>query len=213
MNLNVPAMVVAGLCTLAASGGAWAQASLLPGGSSKEPVSINATKLDYFDKEQKLVYSGGVFAKQGDSTLKSTTLSIFLASSPTKGASSGGGDGAPGSNDVKRMEATGPVTISSKDQVGMGDQAIYDKAENKLYLIGNVSLSQEGNVIKGQPKSRLIYDLTSGQAHIEGGVTSLFTPKNGGGDKAAGSGGGTTGDGLRRGTDTRDSKETRPRRP
>ena len=32
--------------------------ALLPGGNSKDPISINAAKLDFFDKEQKLVYSG-----------------------------------------------------------------------------------------------------------------------------------------------------------
>ena len=47
---------------------------ILPGGDSKAPVSIDAAKLEYSDKEQKLVYSGGVVAKQGESTLRSTNL-------------------------------------------------------------------------------------------------------------------------------------------
>ena len=198
---------LAGLFVLAAATGAGAQGALLPGGNSKAPVSINSSKLDYFDKEQKLVYSGGVVAKQGDSVLKAATLSIFLTSNPTKtgGPPAASAPEAGSSNsDVRRMEATGPVTITSKDQVGMGDNAIYDKAENKLYLIGNVSLSQEGNVIKGQPKSRLVYDLTAGQAQIEGGVTSLFTPK---GNNNASPGG----DGLRK-TTTDGKPETRNRR-
>ena len=52
-------------------------------------------------------------------------------------------DSAPGasSSRVKRMEATGPVTVISKDQVGTGNSGVYDKAENKVYLIGNVTLS------------------------------------------------------------------------
>ena len=215
MKLRAHRFWLAGMALLAAATGACAQGALLPGGNSKAPVSINSSKLDYFDKEQKLVYSGGVVAKQGDSVLKATTLSIFLTSNPTKtgGAPAAGtgpaaSEGGTGNSDVRRMEATGPVTITSKDQVGMGDSAIYDKAENKLYLIGNVSLSQEGNVIKGQPKSRLVYDLTAGQAQIEGGVTSLFTPKGNGNAAPAG-------DGLRKTTsDGRDGKpETRNRRP
>ncbi|MGH6831013.1 MAG: organic solvent tolerance protein OstA, partial [Methylocella sp.] len=31
--------------------------AILPGGNSKDPVNIAAAKLDYFDKEQKLVYT------------------------------------------------------------------------------------------------------------------------------------------------------------
>ena len=75
------------------------------------------------------------------------------------------------------MEATGSVTIISRDQVGQGDRGIYDKDENKVYLYGNVSLSQGPNVIKGRDeKSYIVYDLTSGRANVMGGATSLFAP-------------------------------------
>ena len=212
MRLTVSTALMCGVLLVACAPAALAQAALIPGGNSKAPVSIDSAKLDYFDKEQKLVYSGGVVAKQGDSILKATTLSIFLASSPTKAAEAPA-EGASG-GDVRRMEATGPVTISSKDQVGMGDSAIYDKAENKLYLIGNVSLSQQGNVIKGQPKSRLIYDLTTSQAQIEGGVNSLFTPKGNNPSPAPTAGNTNPADGLRRSTDGRDPKaDQHNRRP
>ena len=149
---------------------------ILPGGDSKAPVSIDAAKLEYFDKEQKLVYSGGVVAKQGDAVLKSSTLVIFLNSGPMQG-----GGAAAGENQIKRMEASGPVTIVSRDQVGMGDRATYDKEGSKVLLIGNVSLSQGGNIIKGKADSRLIYDLTTSQAVIEGsgGVNSLMVPGSG----------------------------------
>ncbi len=153
-------------------------APVLPGGDSKAPVSIDSARLEYFDKEQKLVYSGGVVAKQGEASLKATTLVIFLNSGPVQG-----GAGAPpaGENQIKRMEAAGPVTIVSKDQVGMGDRATYDKDANKVLLLGNVSLSQGGNIIKGKADSRLIYDLTTSHAVIEGagGVNSLMTPGSG----------------------------------
>jgi lipopolysaccharide export system protein LptA len=75
------------------------------------------------------------------------------------------------------MEATGNVVITSDDQVGMGDRASYDKGENKVYMYGNVSLSQGPNITKGE---KLVYDLTTGQAHVEsaskGRVMSIFTP-------------------------------------
>ncbi|MCI0599165.1 MAG: organic solvent tolerance protein OstA, partial [Beijerinckiaceae bacterium] len=32
--------------------------AILPGSNPSEPVNIDAAKLDYFDKDQKLVYSG-----------------------------------------------------------------------------------------------------------------------------------------------------------
>ena len=150
---------------------------VLPGGDSKAPVSIDAAKLEYSDKEQKLVYSGGVVAKQGESTMRSTTLVIFLASSVIQGTPAG----SAGNNEsqIKRMEAAGPVTIISKDQIGTGDRATYNREDNKFLLLGNVTLSQGGNIIKGKPESRLVYDLTTSQAVIEGGVNSLMTPGGG----------------------------------
>jgi lipopolysaccharide export system protein LptA len=171
------ARVLAALAFACFAGPAFAQrggGAMLPGSNSRAPISVNAEKLDYFDKEQKLVYTGAVVAKQGDSTLRSSALTIFMASA--EGGQTGGG---PGAGQVKRMEAAGPVTITSKDQVGQGDHAIYDKGENKVYLFGNVSLTQGTNVIKGAKDAKLVYDLDSGRARIDGGVMSMFTPGSG----------------------------------
>ncbi|MGA8602433.1 MAG: LptA/OstA family protein, partial [Beijerinckiaceae bacterium] len=134
------------------AGPAFAQKSpVLPGASSKDPVSIDAGKLDYFDKDQKLVYSGAVVASQGESRLKASVLTIFLE--PAANTSAG--------HQMRRMEAQGPVTVTAKDQIGAGDAAVYDKAENKVFLTGHVTLSQGANVTKGE---RLVYDLNTNQA-------------------------------------------------
>jgi lipopolysaccharide export system protein LptA len=74
------------------------------------------------------------------------------------------------------MEASGGVSIVSKDQVGTGDNGTYDRQRNEVVLIGNVSLSQGGTVIKGLKDSRLVYDLNTSQAVIVGGVSSIITP-------------------------------------
>jgi lipopolysaccharide export system protein LptA len=148
--------------------------AVLPGASGKEPINIDAGKLEYFDKEQKAVYSGAVVAVQGESRLKTEVLTIFLDR-----AAPGGGQADPGSaGQVRRMEATGGVTIVQKDQVGTGDRGEYDKVANKVYLYGNVTLSQGPNVVKG---GKLTYDLTSGQAVMEdkggsGRVQSIIVP-------------------------------------
>jgi lipopolysaccharide export system protein LptA len=148
---------------------------IIPGGAARGPVSIVAPSLDYLDKERKLVYSGGVVAKQGDATLKASSLTILLneGSAGAPEAAVGGGVNAAGGNQIKRIEAAGPVTVVSKNQVGAGDSGVYDRASNSLTLIGNVSLSQCASVLKG---ARLVYNLTTGRAQVQGGVTSLFTP-------------------------------------
>jgi len=159
--------------------GAWAQApaqggALLPGSNSKEPINIAADKLDYFDKEQKAVYSGNVVVVQGDTRLNASVLTI-LFDSKAAGAKKPGQDAA--NSQLKWMKGDGPITIVNKDQVGVGDSLIYDKAKNKFSLSGNVSLSQGENITKGD---ELVYDLQTGQAVVSsrGRVKSRIVPND-----------------------------------
>ncbi len=144
----------------------------LPGSNSKDPINIDAAKLDYFDKEQKLVYTGNVVAVQGESCLLAPVLTIFLM--PKDQANSAGTPSST-NNQVRRMEAAGPVTLTQKDQIGTGDSGLYIKADNKVYLNGNVTLTQGPNVTKGD---KLVYDLNTSQAVVTGNVRSLFVPNN-----------------------------------
>ena len=78
------------------------------------------------------------------------------------------------------------MTVISKTQVATSDNASYDKGENKVFMIGHVTLSDGENVTKGD---RLTYDLKTGQATIDPGsktgrVHGQFTP-NGGAAEAA----------------------------
>ena len=121
-------------------------------------------------------------AVQGDSTLKASVLTIFLSKDqPQAGAPAsaeeGTGASPPGAgSSVKHMEAAGPVTLISKDQIGTGDKASYDKDKNIVTMTGNVTLTQGPNVTRGD---RLVYDMTSGQAQVFGTrVISIFTPNS-----------------------------------
>ncbi len=181
--------IISGLMALALAFSGSAQAKggrtggILPGASAKDPLNIDAGKLDYFDKEQKLVYSGSVIVVNGPSTLKASKLTIYLENNKTAGGKDQpAGEGQATSDKVKHIDAEGPVTMVSKDQVGTGDSGSYDRAENKVYLNGNVVLTQGETVTKGD---RLIYDVTTGQAVVQAGgggqgsgrVHSIFTPK------------------------------------
>jgi lipopolysaccharide export system protein LptA len=166
-------------------------AAIFPGTSSKEPISIDADKLVYYDKEHKAVYSGNVVVIQGDTKMTCSAMSVFLDHAPTQGAPASSKEAAPQSANgqsaptadagVKHLDATGPVTVVSKTQVATGDSGSYDKAEGKVRLIGHVTLSDGQNVTKGD---KLTYDLKSGQATVDtsaksGRVHGQFVPKSG----------------------------------
>jgi lipopolysaccharide export system protein LptA len=172
---------------LAAAPAASGQPSFLPGANSKEPISIDADKLVYADKEQKAVYTGDVVVIQGDTKLTCSVMTILLAKTDAANGKPGAAPGstapasaeaaaAPadatpgaGSSQVRHMDAVGPVTVVSKTQVATGDSGSYDKEQNKVWLIGHVTLSDGGNVTKGD---RLTYDLTTGVATIDNGKTN-----------------------------------------
>ena len=165
---------------------------ILPGTNSKEPISIDADKLVYFDKEQKAIYSGNFVVIQGDTKMTCSVMTVYLDRSPSPAAppANAGGASAPAdgqqpssqNSGIKRLVAAGPVTVVSKTQVATGDSGIYDKLQDKVFLIGHVTLSDSQNVTKGD---KLTYDLKSGQATIDtnggksGRVHGQFAPANG----------------------------------
>jgi lipopolysaccharide export system protein LptA len=174
--------------------------SFLPGGDSKAPISVEADKLDYFEKESKAVYSGNVVAIQGESKLTCSVMTIYMEKSgsatgaptptPTP-ASNGSASQGVGSSSVRHMDCGGPVTMVSKTQTATGDTGSFDKPQNRVLLTGHVTLSDGRNVTKGD---RLIYDMTTGQATVEAGanrvgpparVTGQFLPNGGDGGSSA----------------------------
>jgi lipopolysaccharide export system protein LptA len=167
--------------------------AIFPGTNSKEPISIDADKLVYYDKQRKAVYSGNVVVIQGDTKMTCSVMTVLLDRAPTQGASQpANGQSTPtGDSGVKHLDATGPVTVVSKTQVATGDSGSYDKAQDKVWLIGHVTLSDGQNVTKGD---RLTYDLKSGLATVDtsarsGRVHGQFVPKSNADAAKSGAGG------------------------
>jgi lipopolysaccharide export system protein LptA len=160
-------------------------------GSSKEPIKIDANKLDVFDKEGRAVFAGDVVAVQGESTMKCTTMTVFYEQRDQNGgqAAAPAPQGADDSA-IKKIDCKGPVTIVSRTQVATGENATFDRGSNKILLTGNATLSDGPNVTKGE---RVLYDINTGVANIEttpgGRVRALFVPGNGG-PAPTGAGGG-----------------------
>jgi lipopolysaccharide export system protein LptA len=159
------------------------------GANNKEPIKIEADRLDVFDKEQRAVYKGNVVAVQGESTMRCAELTILYEQRRGQGkpapAAPGQGDGA-----IRRIDCKGPVTIVSRTQTATGDNAVFDRTANRILLTGNVALSDGPNVTTGE---RIVYDLNTSIANVEtnpgGRVRGLFVP--GSNPEIGGSGGAT----------------------
>lgn len=165
-------------------------------GGGKGPIKIDADRLDVFDKENKAVFAGNVVAVQSDSTIRCSSLTVHYKrdknKDPGKEADAPEADkpkdaNALAGNGIRKVECAGPVTVSQKDQVATGDNAVFDQEAKRIILTGNVVLSQCQNVTRG---SRLVYDMATGRANMDpvagGRVSAMFVPGQGGDAKAAG---------------------------
>lgn len=158
------------------------------GGDSKEPIKIDADKLDVLDKDNKAIFSGNVVAVQGETTVRCSTMTVFYegrgqngAGKRTTPAPAPAAGAAPSSNDgaIKRIECAGPVTVVSKTQAATSDNAVFDRANNKVIMTGNVALNDGPNITRGE---RLVYDTQTGIANVDtkpgGRVQGFFVPNS-----------------------------------
>lgn len=167
------------------------------GGDSKEPIKIDADKLDVLDKENKAVFSGNVVAVQGETTVRCTVMTVLYegrggpggtagrpatpapaATTPASAPAAAGAAGGQGNDSsIKRILCKGPVTVVSKTQAATSDNAEFDRANNVVIMTGNVALNDGPNITRGE---KLTYNTTTGVANVETGkggrVQGFFVP-------------------------------------
>ena len=153
------------------------------GANSKDPIKIDADKLDVLDKDSKAIFSGNVVAVQGDTTVRCSAMTVFYTprssgagAKPATPAVQPAAD-AKGDSNIRRIECKGPVTVVSKTQTATGNDAVFDRVANKVIMTGNVALSDGPNITRGE---KLIYDTQTGVANVEtkpgGRVQGFFVP-------------------------------------
>lgn len=162
------------------------------GGDSKEPIKIDADKLDVLDKDNKAVFSGNVVAVQGETTVRCTVMTVFYegrsggqggagaartTAAPAAPAAPGAAPGQANDSSIKRIECKGPVTVVSKTQAATSDNAVFDRANNQVIMTGNVALNDGPNITRGE---KLTYNTVTGVANVEtnkgGRVQGFFVP-------------------------------------
>lgn len=131
---------------------------------STQPIEIASDSLEVQEAIQLAIFTGNVVAGQGTMRLTADKLNVTY------------GDGGAGSGQIRNIEAEGNVFIANEAETATGDRAEYNVASGMIHMTGDVTLTQGGNVVKGQ---ELTIDLNSGQGRVEGGggrVRSVFTP-------------------------------------
>jgi len=142
------AIAAAGPSAVAAGG----QSSVLKGHNSNAPVDVSADRIEVQDRADRAIFSGNVVARQAEMTLTAARITVAYANS--------------GGVQIKRLDATGGVTVTSPGERASGDVGIYDLDQRIITLVGGVSLVRGDSRVKG---GRLVIDLRSGRAVVDGG--------------------------------------------
>ena len=156
---RLPILLVAPLA-LATAAAAVAQSrepvSALKGHTSDAPIDLTADRLEVQDRADRAMFSGNVKVRQDELTLDTSRLTVAYSSS--------------GGVQIKRLDASGGVTVRSPSETARGSFGIYDLDRKLITLVGNVVLERQGSQLSGQ---RLVIDLDSGRAVIDGGPAGV----------------------------------------
>ncbi len=130
--------------------------SALKGHNSNAPIDVAADRIEVQDRADRAIFVGNVHVKQAELTLDTARLSVAYSS----------GEGVQ----IQRLDASGGVTVRSPSETATGAFGIYDLDRKLITLLGDVRLQRNGSEINGQ---RLVIDLDSGRAVIEGGPAGV----------------------------------------
>jgi lipopolysaccharide export system protein LptA len=132
--------------------------SALKGHNGNAPVDVTADRIEVQDRADRAIFAGNVHVTQAELTLDTARLTVAYSSSA--GQPNGGGV------QIRRLDAAGGVVVHSPTETAKGEFGIYDLDRKLITLIGNVQLNRDQNQVNG---SRLVIDLDSGRAVIDGG--------------------------------------------
>ena len=141
-----------GLAGTASAQQSTGQRSILAGHDASADVLFDADRMELLDRDDRVFLVGNVVVRQAGLTLRTARLRVAYADT--------------GGLDVKRLDASGGVTLTSAGETARGDYAVYDLDDGLITVVGDVRLQQGGNELVGQ---RLTIDLDSGRAVIDGG--------------------------------------------
>lgn len=146
------------LASLAVAAAAFAQqpVSALRGHDSNAPVDVAADRIEVQDRADRAVFAGNVRVRQAALALDAERLTVAYSSA--------------GGIQIRRLDASGGVTVRSPSETARGNFGVYDLDRRLITLVGAVELERGGSRING---SRLVIDLDTGRAVIDGGPAGV----------------------------------------
>ncbi len=138
------------------------------------PINIAAQRLRVDDRAKVARFEGGVNAQQGTFRMSAGTLVARYTGSASVGDPLGAARPSPAAAapaNIREIQALGNVVVESENgQKATGDKAVFNVAENSIALVGNVTLIQGRQQIRGD---RVVMNVRTGVTRIETAQTPL----------------------------------------
>ena len=128
------------------------------GQNTDAPVEVTADRLEVDQPSGSAVFSGDVTVGQGDMTLEADQVRVEYEE---------GGEG------IRRLLATGGVTLVNGAEAAEAQEAEYTIASGVVVMTGDVLLTQRGSALSSE---RLTVNLKTGTGTMEGRVRSILQP-------------------------------------
>ena len=130
--------------------------SALKGHKTNAPVDVTSDRIEVQDRADRAIFSGNVQVRQAELTMAADRVTVAYSTQ--------------GGVQINRIDASGGVVVRSPSETARGEFGIYDTDRKLITLIGGVQLNRGANQING---SRLVIDLDSGRAVIDGGPAGV----------------------------------------
>ena len=131
----------------------------------RQPVTVDADKMERFGKENLVIFSGNVVARQDDSVHYTDRMEVYLDERGDR---------------ILRTVSTGNVRIVTKEcRMGTAQRAEYFEPQRLVRLLGNARVWQDDNVVTGETIDiYLSEDRSVVQGSPQGRVKAQFFPRD-----------------------------------
>lgn len=127
---------------------------------TQQPVEVEADSLSVNQADGTAIFTGNVLIGQGAMRLSATRVQVYYHEESQR---------------IKRLHATGGVTIVSGDDAAEGAEADYNIDSGLIVMRGDVLLVQGNSALTA---GRMTIDTKAGTARMEGRVKTILNTGN-----------------------------------
>ncbi|MBU0968605.1 MAG: lipopolysaccharide transport periplasmic protein LptA [Proteobacteria bacterium] len=146
------------------------------GPKADEPIHVEADRMVSKQKENAIIFTGNVDAKQGVLTIHSDEMTVYHQNQPAAA-----GAKQEGPQKIQKLYADGNVKIVQDNLVATGNHMEFFADTRKVLLTGDTKVWQDNNLVTGE---KVMLDLNTGTTVVEpdknngGRVKAFFYPEN-----------------------------------